>query len=151
MSFFIHSFMSFAQRYTLLSHSKLIQLVFLPLPGMCLPLPHELLVAPIPRNRRQILQKTLESCIILILSSMSSMIHGRHWLGHIALSDILLCISSKFLWTYSCETSFSFIRLQKPHSVTGLPSVWFWFLSFLLSCWRFYCLCSLQRLINFDK
>ena len=46
----------FLHNVTLFSQSTIAQLPFFPLPGICLPLPHELLLAPIVRNRRQNLQ-----------------------------------------------------------------------------------------------
>ena len=51
------------------------------------------------------------------ITSILSISQGRHWFDQIPLSVTFQCMTLKSRFTYSCETSFSFIRLRKPHDV----------------------------------
>ena len=106
-----------------LSHSLMEHSPLNPVFREWFPLPHELPLEPGLRGRRQTLQYNSLFCRTFSLSSKLSFNHGRQLLAHTDRWERLRCHSLKSILRYSCKTSLPWMRLQNPHSVTGLPSV----------------------------
>ena len=113
------------------SHSCTIHNPLYPLFIVWFPLLHELPLEPGQRERRQTLHCKSLFCRTFSRSSMLKFNQARQLFAHIDRLEILRCRSLNFILRQSCGTSYPLMRLQKLHSVTGLPSM---FCLFLLSC-----------------